>query len=249
MLNLNISRIILILSLFLINELHAKSRPSTFNNYRLTLTAGLGYNPILLFNNKFNKYKPYKPNLGLELILSPKYCLNLGFQNEQYKFNINSSMTFSTSDNQYNYANFDGGVTSNMNTYIFDLRKYSFLSGSIAPYGRYISYGLAISNVVLKIEEIKFRTDDNQNGKLEYVFPAYQRKYMSSAFRFGIGRKQFLGKKLKSFLEYQLICSVKFSDHINLDSSGFNVQAYYTQRRLSELSSAFQINILYGFAF
>jgi hypothetical protein len=248
MLNLSISRIFLILSLFLITELQARRRPSTFNNYRLTLSAGLGYNPILLFNSKFNNYKPYKPNLGLELILNPKYCLNFGFQNEQYKFNINSSMTFSTPDNNYNYANFTGGVTSNMNTYIFDLRKYSFLSGSIAPYGRYMFYGLAISNIFLKIEEIKFLANDKQTGKLEYVLPAHQIKYMSSAFRFGIGRKQFLGKTLKSFLEYQLICSFKFSDGISFNSSGFDVQAYSAQRRLSALSSAIQINILYGFA-
>lgn len=241
-----------------VEQLESKLLPSTFNHYRLSLGAGLGYSPLILMAPKPFNYKPWqtcKPMLKFELVLGPKHSINFGYQNERYKFDINPSFLHMGSNSSYEYVNIQNTARANMYSLTFDYRIYSTLIGSIAPLGRYIFYGFSINRTLFENEAIKYSVTDDFNGSLDYYYPEHTYRTNTAGFRLGMGKKKYLGKELKSFLEYQFLCDIKIGDFkTGLDQSRLpkygNIyeNTYITAMRLSQMTSLFQFTIHYGFS-
>ncbi|MDI1234221.1 MAG: hypothetical protein PSX81_08065, partial [bacterium] len=186
----------------------------TFKNYRVAIGGGLGYSPIMLFNPapyNLAPWKAAKPSIKLELITGPRVAFNFGCQLEQYKFNISPEVEL------YDVHNF-GRFFAKINTkararnlaFTFDFRRYSTYHGYIAPVGRYMTYGLSLNTMTTLVDSYTFKFNDQINGTTTYFKP--ETKVVLKpiyGIRFGYGKKRYLGQKLKTFLEYQLLFDLK----------------------------------------
>ncbi|MCC6817765.1 MAG: hypothetical protein IT245_02595 [Bacteroidia bacterium] len=251
--------IFILFTIMSIKMTEAKPLPSPFNNYRLSIGAGLGYSPLILLAPAPFKYLPWqniKPSLKAEFTIDPKYSINIGFQNERYKFNINPLIEYyTTNDQNRDSKEINSKASANMQYLTIDIRKYSFFSGYIAPYGRYVMYGLSFNNTLFKNEAIAFSINDDQNGQLNFEYPAHQYWIKTTGFRMGLGKKKYLGTELKSFIEYQMHLDIKIGDFGSGLGEGYlpkyggiNRVTYETAMRLSQMTSLFQFNFTYGFS-
>ena len=234
---------------------------TTFRNYRVSVGAGLGYSPIVLLSPAPFNYMPWqaaKPSLKLELTPTPKFSFNFGIQREHYNFDIHPSIEYTTLGRQYNeLAELSMGVKFTQMAYTFDLRNYTTYAGYLAPFGRYVMWGFSINRGLYKLDNFEFSYQDEINGKVDVQVPKTQFKTSSDlGIRFGLGKKRYNGKRLKTFFEYQLILDAKIGDFgsgldpITLSKYGGSKRvAYETGMRVSQSNSIFQFNLIYGFSF
>lgn len=258
-LKFNLRNSLLLLSCVIALQSYSKPLPGTFRNYRLSLGAGLGYSPLILLAPKPFNYMPWekcKPMLKFELTTGTKHSINFGYQNERYDFDIYPTFTHITTNSDYQIIdNVKSNVNAKMHSLTFDYRIYSTLIGGIAPYGRYIFYGFSVNTTIFNVPDIRFSVPDPDNSSLEYYTPAHQFKTNTTGFRIGLGKKKYIGKQLKSFLEYQFLCDMKIGDFkTGLDFNnlprygGINTVTYQTAMRISQMTSVFQFTIHYGFS-
>jgi hypothetical protein len=252
--------IILFLSFLHLNGQKVRYNTS-FRNYRVSLGAGLGYSPIMLLNAAPFNYKPWeaaKPSLKLELTPTPKFSFNFGIQREHYNYRITPSIEYTLLGRGYtDYKDVDLGVKFTQIAYTFDMRNYTTYSGYLAPFGRYVMWGFSINKGRYQTDAFSFNYEDELNGQVTVNVPNDKFKTSSDlGIRFGMGKKRYNGKKLKTFFEYQLILDAKVGDFgSGLEQSylssygGSKRVAYETGMRISQSNSIFQFNIIYGFSF
>lgn len=234
---------------------------TSFRNYRISLGAGLGYSPIMLLNAAPFNYKPWeasKPSLKLELTPTPKFSFNFGIQREHYNYRISPSIEYMSLGRGYtDYKEVNLGVKFTQIAYTFDIRNYTTYSGYLAPFGRYVMCGFSINKGRYKADNFSFTYEDDLNGVVTVNVPESKFKTSSDlGVRFGLGKKRYNGKKLKTFFEYQLILDAKVGDFgSGLEQSylstygGSKRVAYDTGMRISQSNSIFQFNVIYGFSF
>ncbi len=234
---------------------------TSFRNYRVSVGAGLGYSPIMLLNAAPFNYKPWeaaKPSLKLELTPSPKFSFNFGIQREHYNYGISPLIEYTSLGRGYtDYKEVNLGVKFTQIAYTFDLRNYTTYSGYLAPFGRYVMWGFSINKGRYKTDNFSFSYEDELNGLVTVNVPNDKFKTSSDVgIRFGMGKKRYNGKKLKTFFEYQLILDAKVGDFgSGLEESylssygGSKRVAYETGMRISQSNSIFQFNVIYGFSF
>jgi hypothetical protein len=245
-----IQRILLLFFLILFTlEANSQNNYQTFKNYKLAMGGGLGLSPLILFsqtplNNLTNKLKP---SLKLELIANKKVSYNLGLQFEQYKFPL------------YSYEFYKPFLTDGQTRHLAltcDLRRYTTYTGTLAPLGRYLMYGISLNSIKSKIYSHTTITNDNNNNQITNYFPTTKYSYSPIlGIRFGIGNKRFISKKLNQFLEYQLMFDLKIGKFgkgllfEDMPSSGnLSQNAFETGMRISQRNSIIQLNLNYGFA-
>lgn len=221
-----------------------KSRLNPFMNYRFSFSAGLGYSPIALTANQ-KYYTPFlntfKPNIKTEYAISHKVCVSIGLQREKFNYQYDPKLTiWDMSRNYYKPENLLFGASAEIYSLHFDLRKYSTITGSIAPFGRYMLYGFSMSRFNLYNEKNQLTITDKTNGDLDFLYPAQSFKATTSGFRFGFGKKQYVGKTPKNFLEYQFLFDINLVKPQSL--------SYKTAMRKSQNTSILQFTVNYGFS-
>lgn len=239
--------------------IQAKSRLTTFRQYKLSVGAGLGFSPMSIFSPTPYSYSPFtknKPALKLEFSIHPKYTLNIGYQLEHYKFQTKGKTQFFTIGGEREKELRDIGIRALNTATTIDFRKYTTGVGYIAPYGRFVMYGLSLNRYQLRNDEFSFSEKVAGNESLVYTFPKQKQIIKVTGIRFGLGKKRYMQKSLKTFLEYQVIMDLKLGDFgVGLkdeDQSIYNEimrNAYEKALRLSQVSSILQFNIRYGFSF
>lgn len=233
--------------LFLLNptDAEAKSRPTPFKDYRYSLSGGLGFSPATFTANKKYYYPPLKtikPNIKLEYSISPSFGFSLGLQHEQYQYNFSPKIGYRMIDNSYQRPeNYSVASSADMYSIHFDIRKYTIMTGSFAPFGRYMIYGFSITRSNIYEEASQFTLKDNINGDLLFTMPAQSYHATTTGLRFGFGKKKYLGKHLKNFLEYQCLFDINLVPPQSL--------SYKTAMKLSQNSSILQFTCNYGFSF
>lgn len=220
--------------------------------------AGLGYSPLILFAPAPFKYMPWqniKPSLKLELSVHPKYTFNFGYQLESYKYDIHPELLVSQED-YYNPTTASSKVKANMGSMTFDIRKYSNFMGYLAPNGRYLMYGFSINNTRFNVDNISITVPNQANDSIRFDYPTHRFITKTIGLRFGYGNKKYLDDKLKTFLEFQMHFDIKLGDFgsgLSPDDLpkyyGINRVSYETAMRLSQMTSLFQFNLIYGFSY
>lgn len=220
---------------------------------------GLGYSPLLLFTPdefQLSTWDKLKKNIQLEVVSGPKLTFNFNFQNESYNYKINPEILYATPDNPYNdEGNLRIQSKAIINTLSLDFRKYSYKAGYLAPYGRFMLYGFSICNGKFTTDSFSFTARDFQNDKITYSFAKDQFSTIDFGLRMGMGKKKYISKRQSDYLEYQMLFEFKFGsfkEGLTYDgfyrSAGIRHLNYDVGMRLSQITSLFQFNLIYGFS-
>jgi hypothetical protein len=203
-----------------------------------------------------SNYNFLKPSLKLEIAMNQKYAWNFGIQYETYKYEIPYEYRIKVPGSNVNFINFNTDTRMNLLTYAIELRSYNTRKGYMAPYGRYLMYGLSVFKASHSINGASTTIQNPLNDEIEIKIneQSFNAK-PEIGLRFGMGKKRYLDKKSKQFLEFQFFFDLQLYGYGSVEGNRYDAPfespkniAHSTGMALNQSNSIFLLKFAYGFS-
>jgi hypothetical protein len=228
--------------------LHSETTPA-FRGYKLSVSTDLQVNPFFMLG--VDKYKNtliqgLRPGIGLEAQATGGFSFFLLHSRFRHTFSIEKE--FPRPDYMGNdYYNSDG--TANYVYTEFQIRKYSTRFGYLAPWGRFISYGLFQVNFNTELKNNQYTTYDEFGNPIVVKLRNTNSKnnvYRGLAMQYG--KKYYLGKSKRVFFESRFGYKIIFAklDAYYMRGASIPELARFNAVRKFNNSSVFSLNLSLG---
>jgi len=213
----------LLLCLGIINGLKAinLNKGPTFKGYRFLLSAGVNTSlssMLVAKNHRLNASEFILPNLGAEIVLNARKSIKLDLTKHEFNYTAKGTTELTSIINPEIYRT---NIEAKVQSIGLNYRKYSHNILSIAPQGRFVSYGLSLNSASFRHSGYSFR--DNYFNATRTYLPTTLKVKNFIGLRMENGRKFFLGKGLKHAIEFSFsteLFLLKYPSSIGFRSEG-----------------------------
>ncbi|MBS3915613.1 MAG: hypothetical protein KG003_14050 [Bacteroidetes bacterium] len=237
-----------ILLLFMASFSHAETTPA-FRGYKLSVSTDLQMNPFFMLG--VAKYKNtliqgMRPGIGIEAQATGGFSVFLLHSRFKHSFSIEKELP--RPDYMGNdYYRSDG--TANYVYTEFQIRKYSTSFGYLAPWGRFISYGLFQVNFSTDLKNNQYNTYDEFGNPIVVTLRntrSGNNVYRGLAMQYG--KKYYLGKTKRVFFESRFGYKFIFAslDAYYMRDATIPALARFNAVRKFNNSSVFSLNLSLG---
>lgn len=230
-----------------------QAQKMSFGNYKYSIGIHASFTPFGLLNNG-----PAKNVLiyGIEAdkILGPEYSLfyKAGFTDYRAEYR-NEEIGSSGEYGSFLYSNWmvtlNADVSARVLTQTFGYNKYSTAFGYMAPFGNYISKGISFTTMQYSFSNAEIKLNGApDNGRYILNNTKVSNRYLG--FYFGLGRRLYPGKKLKTFIDVSLISEIPLLFPLTRPDAGSymnGIQRDYNKQMA--LNAILRVKFAYGFSF